>query len=107
MDFGSDKYSDSELALKVKHILAMMKGNNNFLHPLPALDALKLVNNAFLLALDRSKDGTRIEIVNKKNLRVTLENMLKQLAEYVQHESGGDETKIITSGLETDNAPTK
>lgn len=81
-------------------IVAKMTGNGNFPNPLPDLadvgKAITQLNTDYKAALDGGKSFKAIMRISDKNLRT----LMAQLAAYVQTASGGDEEKIISSGMQ-------
>ena len=79
-------------------ILTSMTGNAFFPSPFPALDKIATAHDAFaaaVSALDRSKAST----VRRNQARPPLVQGLRELALYVQHASGGDPDKLLSSGF--------
>ncbi len=103
--FSSSKYSDAELSVKANSIISKMTGNSYFPEPAPALEVLQTAITNYSSALDKVEDGSREDTVVKNNRRETLENLLKQLAGYVQDASGGDEAIILSSGFDVNKKP--
>jgi hypothetical protein len=87
-------------------IVTGMTGNANYTTPAPALTALttaatalETAYNAALAARDASKTATS-SMLDKE---VALEDMINLEAAYVQNASGGDRTKIESSGFDVAN----
>ncbi len=115
--FGFSGLNVPKLVQYCKGIVLKMTGNANYVTPAPSLGSVITPNitaleNAYEAALDGGKSLTAATKVKKQTL---LDNM-KLLASYVQTTSGGDATKILSSGFsvrghgsksnQTLNAPT-
>ena len=90
--------------VKGRHIVASMNENKNFPTPTPplsdviaALDALE--NATAQLQLARSEITTRT--VTQDNAESNLDQMLTQLAGYVESVAGKDDRLITSAGMET------
>lgn len=85
---------------KAKAIVQKMTGNANFATPVPSLSgitaAIAKLEGSYEAAIDGGKSKTAAMHIDKD----ALVNLIKQLASYVQDISGGDETKILSSGFE-------
>ena len=105
INFGTNSYSDASLAIKANLILVRLSNNPYFLDAEPYLTAISEANVAYKQALTQQasmgKEGTLI----KRNCRTALETALRQGAAYVQLTSGGEDTKIITSGYDVRRKP--
>ncbi|HTA64999.1 MAG TPA: fibronectin type III domain-containing protein [Xanthomonadaceae bacterium] len=92
------KDSDVQLVADGARILTSMTGNAFFPSPFPALDKIATAHDAFAAAvnaLDRSRPST----VRRNQTRLILVQGLRELALYVQHASGGDPDKLLSSGF--------
>lgn len=105
INFSSNVYSDSELANKANFILEKMTGNAYFETPAPPLSELRTANDNYVASLAKMESGSKEDTVVKNNNRVTLENVLKVLAAYVQTTSNGDEAIILSSGFDVNKKP--
>ncbi len=74
-------------------------GNLNYLTPTPTMAALKTatdaLENAYNAALNRYKEKKALMRIARKELK----GLIVELADYIQITSGGDETKILSSGF--------
>jgi hypothetical protein len=93
---------------KTRDIVTKMTGNANFTTPVPALPALttgatdlETAYNAAIAARSASKAATNTLAVKLAALHA----LLMQEASYVQTTSGGDATKIDSSGFGVRNEP--
>jgi len=100
IDFSSSKYTDAELSIKANQILDKMTNNKAFPEPDPTLDIVRTTNASYYQSLDQVKDGSREDTVIKNNLRKELEDQLRQLGDYVQRVSEGDQAVILSSGFD-------
>ena len=84
---------------KSESIVTAMTGNTNFTTPSPSLATITAKTNALGTAFQNAINGGK----NLKALvRIARKDLLLSLAllmAYVQNESGGDETKILSSGF--------
>lgn len=93
---------------KGRHIVSSMTDNKNFLSPTPALadvsaalDTLEAA--AAQVQFARSEVTTRT--VTLDNVESRLDQVLTQLAAYVESVAGKDDTLITSAGMETKAAP--
>ena len=93
---GSDK--DSDLAAAIARILAQMTGNALFPAPVPTLDTLKKAGDAFVVAV-HGNDGGKAAVIHRDQTRAAVEEVLRELAAYVQLASQGDKLRIVRSGF--------
>jgi len=100
IDLSTKKFSDPEIIAKTGIILEDMTGNQYFETPEPPLLALTSVLDIFVDAYNKSGNGGRQEIALKNIARQNLENILRQLAQYVQTASFGQDYRIISSGFD-------
>lgn len=105
-DFSTGKYTDSGVSTKASFIADKMTGNAAFADPKPTLADLKAAIVLYNLALGKVEYGTKEDTVNKNTLRAALVTLLKQLADYVQTTSAGDEAIILSSGFDVNKKPT-
>ena len=103
--FSGSKYSDKGLSTKATYIVEKMTGNTSFVTPDPALSEVTAANTKYIAALGKAEYGTKEDTVIKNNLRIELAALLKQLAEYVQTTSDGDEAIILSSGFDLTKKP--
>jgi len=99
-DFSTNRYSDKEINLKADSIITEMTGNEYFPTPNPPLATIKECNDRFTAALVKTVDGNKQDTAIKNKIRVELDDLLHQLALYVQGVSGGDEAIILSSGYD-------
>ena len=104
-DFSTGKYSDAGLSNKANYIVDKMTGNSFFATPVPSLKDVTDANNAYIAALGKVEYGSKEDTVIKNNLRAALIALLKQLADYVQSTSNGDEANILSSGFDVNKKP--
>ena len=104
-DFSSGKYSDSDLHIKTNQILNKATGNTSIPQLSDLLVKITAKNAAYLDSLNNLQRGKPETTLLKDNLRAELEQLLKQLAELVQANCDGDETVILSYGLEVSKKP--
>jgi hypothetical protein len=93
---------------KGRHIVTSMTDNKNFATPTPPLTEVTaalvaLETAAAQVQLARSEVTTRT--VNQDNAESRLDQLLTQLAGYVESVAGKDDTVITSAGMETKAAP--
>ncbi len=88
-----------ELIQVCAEIITKMSGNAFFPTPKPKLtevgDALKALNEAYQAAIY----GGKLLKIEMHLAEKVLRDQMRQLAAYVQNESGGDAAKIVSSGM--------
>jgi len=104
-NFSSSKFTDSALSLKASYIVLKMTDNVSYVTPNPALAAVTTANNNYIAAMNKVVGGSKEDTVIKNDLRVELEQLLKQLSDYVQQTSGGDTAIILSSGFDVNKKP--
>lgn len=89
--------SDKALVTRSGRIVALMTGNPVYPAPFPTLAVVVAARDSYVSAvngLDRGADS----IALRNQQRAVLEQALRELALYVQHASGGDPVKLLSSG---------
>ena len=104
-NFSPSKYSDSELVFKTNHIEEKLDDNPNFPDVGTLLMPVDTAKIAFTTALSKVENGKPEDTAWKNSLRVELELSLKDLADYIQKTSKGDESKILSSGFDINKRP--
>lgn len=99
-DFSYRKFSDLELRRRAHHVIKNMTGNSHFTSPEPSIETLSSACNSYILALNKQKPGLKMSTVIKKDCRVNLEELLSQLATYVQVIAKNNESVILSSGFD-------
>jgi len=93
---GRDK--DTDLAATIAGILAAMTGNAVYATPLPTLATLTTARDAFVAAV-QGNDGGAAAVVRRNQARAAVEEVLRELAAYVQHACQGDLLRLLQSGF--------
>ena len=101
INFSVDIYTDAELVIEVQSAENHMATNTDFPTPSPALSALTAQRIKFQAALAKAHNGTPTDTSDKDDERKILEGMMHVEGTYVQLASGGNETKILSSGFHT------
>jgi hypothetical protein len=104
-DFSTTKFTDSGLSTKSSYIADKLTDNAAFTAPKPTIADFKAAIVLYNLALGKVEYGTKEDTVNKNNLRAALVALLKELADYVQTTSGGDEALILSTGFDVNKKP--
>jgi Fibronectin type III domain len=103
------KKSDAELLPFAQNIVTNMTGNANFTAPIPTLAALTAKITDFQTQVQtviEIQSNLRLALVDRDATRAGLEVMLTQLASYVEAAAAGNESKILSSGMEVRGALT-
>ena len=102
IDYSTHEYTDPELVIEVETIETKMAASTStFPTPSPTLSVITAQRIKFQAALAKAHNGTPTDTSDKDDQRKILEGMLHQEGAYVQLASGGDETKILSSGFHT------
>ena len=101
IDYSTNVYTDSELVLEVESIETHLQGNPTYATPSPTIIALTGQRIKFQEKVALANNGTPTQTSAKNDERKILEGMLHVEGAYVQLTSGGDETKILSSGMHT------
>jgi len=106
VDFSTHNYSDKELV--VQGLTVSDKLTDNPYYPTlqetaTTIKSLSTVLNGFLAGM---ASGNKQLTAEKNAARADLETILSSTALKVQDISGGDEIKILSTGLETNRKPT-
>ena len=104
-DFSTSKYTDAGISTKTTYIVDQMTDNTKFAEPSPTLKVVTDANNEYIASLGKVEYGSKADTVIKNNLRAALIVLLKQLADYVQTTSNGDEAIILSSGFDVNKKP--
>ena len=104
-NFSTSKYTDAGISTKATFIVEKMTGNTAFVTPTPSLTEVTTANTKYIAALGTVEYGSKEDTVIKNNLRAALTVLLKDLADYVQTTSDGDEAIILSSGFDVNKKP--
>ncbi|HVT86139.1 MAG TPA: fibronectin type III domain-containing protein [Chitinophagaceae bacterium] len=99
------KLSDSELEQHALAIVTAMTGNANFTTPVPALTVLSDAISSFQEAMSNAATGDRTAVSIKDDQRIDMESILRSLGLYVQIQSGGDTSVMLSSGFKISKTP--
>ena len=100
ISFSTSNYSDSELLVKAADVITGMTDNSGFPTPSPTLEAVEAARVAFQDALAASNSGSHQAVALKNDKRDELEDLLHDLAVYVNLTAKGDETLLFSSGFD-------
>lgn len=87
-------------------IVTAMTGNSNFTTPVPALSVVTAAANALDTALQNAQDRGKTKVALAHAAEAHLDNLLTQLALYVESASNNDPAKILSSGMRVKNNKT-
>ncbi len=97
---------DEELNEFTDHVIAEMTGNTDFPSPPWNMGHVQNYKTAFLTAVEKAKEGGNQETIDKNNKRKTLEDKLRDDANYVNITAKGIELKLAGSGFTLTDPPT-
>lgn len=103
--FSSNKYNDDALGIKAQHIIACLTGNTRFANPDPTLATVQTACSAFTTSVAKALNGTKQDTADKRAKRISLEDLLQKLADFVQRTSLGAEVSILSSGFDICKKP--
>ncbi len=99
------KFSDSKLDQEAQAIVTALTGNGNFTTPVPALTVVADAISSFQEAMSNAATGDRTAISIKDEQRRELESILQSLGLYVQLQSGGETSVMLSSGFKISKSP--
>jgi hypothetical protein len=88
-----------------RSVIANLLGNVNFLEPTVSLDEATTAVDALEVATVAAQDGSHINIALRNDAEKVADEVFRKLANFVDDNSMGDETKIISSGFSPSNQP--
>jgi hypothetical protein len=97
---GLSRMTFGEIVARATHVFECMSGNPAFPKPPVSMSALKTAIEKCKAALAEVEDGSRKAIARRNQLFETLKRILRQLANYVQHNCNDDEATLKSSGFE-------
>jgi len=97
------RLSCAGLLAKTESIINAMSGNPHFPSPDPAIATVATANAAYADALQAADTGSRADIAAKNQHRNALQQLLKELAGYVNFTAKGDRAVLLTSGFDINN----
>lgn len=105
---GFSRLTTAEKLLKARTIVTAMTGNPNFLTPPPTPDLLVVTasTDALELAAQNAAKGGTDKTLIKNVAEDELNNLMSQLADYVQVASAGDPVIIESSGMDVKSSAT-
>ncbi|MDP4282956.1 MAG: hypothetical protein Q8891_00915 [Bacteroidota bacterium] len=102
---GFIRMSDPNLETKSNKILISMTENSCFPAPVPTVADMGVLIANFTTALSERKDGDRLKIAIKNQVREALVDALHLWSAYVLFQSAGDKVKAISSGFSIGKTP--
>jgi len=94
------KLRDDDLDTKSQVIINSMKDNANYLSPVPDLQELSKIRDAYVSALTAKQSGNKQATALKNETREALEAQLMALAMYVQLNCKNNEVIALSSGFD-------
>jgi len=105
VDYSTNRYSDIELSNKADTVVTGLTDNPAFPTLASKATEIKAVNDNFRSLLARMAEGSKQVTLEKKDARISLENLLGSTAVKVQDLSGGEELLINTTGFDVKRKP--
>jgi len=100
------KKTNPELVISSENVVTKMTGNANYTTPNPTLAFITALILAFKTSIESALDGGKALKAIQAQKRKDLLSGMGLLAAYVQFASGGDATKITSSGMGVRNSRT-
>ena len=100
------KKTNANLVISSENVVTKMTGNANYATPNPTLVFIAALILSFKTAIENALDGGKALKAIQAQKRKDLLSGMGLLAAYVQFASGGDATKISSSGLGVRNSRT-
>jgi len=94
------RYTDGDFSSIASSIINQMTDNPDFPNPTPSIAELTAAKNSYMTSLLAALTGNRSDIADKKVKRQLLTTLLQSLASYINFTSGGDKSKLLTTGFE-------
>ncbi|SEM33189.1 hypothetical protein SAMN05216436_103230 [bacterium A37T11] len=105
---GLKHIKDTDLLNIGNTVEAAMTGNTNFTTPSPALTVLTAANDDFRAKMEvASRKGSPLDKSLKNDSREVLEQVLKELAFYVNKVANGQLSVVLSSGFPVTGQPVK
>jgi hypothetical protein len=98
-------FSDAKLETKANFIASSLKGNVNFPTPAPPLADLVNAIADYTTALQGAATKEIVQVEIKKAQKITLLNLLRSLADYVNFAGGGSAVILASSGFDVTTPP--
>lgn len=105
INYAKNRYTDLQLSNKAQQVFDSMTGNGAFANPEPTLVVLEAAMLKYNKALANATGGGREATALKNDARMELENILFELAQYVQTVSGGNEALMLSAGFDVRKKP--
>jgi hypothetical protein len=103
VSLGLRKFSANDKVELARAIVLAMTGNSNFTTPVPALSVVATAATALDIALQNAQDRGKTKVALAHAAEADLDNLLTQLALYVESASNNDPAKILSSGMRVKN----
>lgn len=103
---GLKSYSASEKVELARSIVTAMTGNVNFTAPNPALNVVASAATDLDNALQAAQDNGKTQKALARAAETTLDNLLTQLALYVEITANNDDAKVLSAGISVKHSST-
>ena len=100
ISLGLSKLSVPEKIEKARHIVTAMTGNANFTTPLPTLANVSTAINTLETAYNAAQGAGPAQTSIMRDKETILDNLLSQLANYVEIAANGSEAIVLSSGMQ-------
>jgi hypothetical protein len=102
---GFARYTIVSLIAFGRQVVVGLTGNTNFTTPVPTLPTVSTAVDALETANEAAMHGDRLAISERKDAKIALVNILRQLAAYVDNQGKQDRTILMSSGFELARVP--
>lgn len=99
------RYPIAALIAFGRQVVVAMTGNSNYATPAPSLTEVTAGIDTLEAANEDAMHGDRLAISRRKDARLALVNLLRQLAAYVGNQGKQDRTILMSSGFELAKVP--
>jgi len=96
---------DNDLTEVAELVILKMTGNPDFPNPPVTIPDLTIAKSNYASALAIAQDGTKQDTANKNAMRLILEGMLAQIADYVNDVADGNYGMMVGSGFPISKVP--
>lgn len=105
VSLGFARYAIALLVTFGRHVATSLTGNTSYTSPVPKLAVVSAAIDALETADESAMNGDRLAMSTRKDAKVNVINLLRQLAAYVQNQGQEDRTMLMSSGFELVKIP--
>ena len=99
------RYTIVNLIAFGRQVVTALTDNTNFTTPAPALTVVATAVDTLETKNEAAMHGDRLAISQRKDAKIALINILRQLAAYVDNQGKQDRTILMSSGFELARVP--